>query len=389
MTVSPKWPDERKKPQFQEGNPDLAKPTGPPNALPPTLFQLPNLRADLGRDMSRTEISDSASTPAGQNLAHHVAEMPFGSVKPEGTQAVRIPTTQQTANSDQPGNGNDAELSFPTPVAVVGGTETPATMPSAGVNRESISRYGASNRSPDRKETTPLAPTDRPAGRSWMDSIGSHGIVVALLLVVVAAALYTGRVGKDDSDDASLADGRDWLEYGTDDEISLPKAAVADSSTGAPVAEPDRVLQDASQTVPQTSLSTGTAVASGESQLEDNSSTSSALLRQPVGLDEYRNSQSASAENSPRNASDSFQQPHASMVAPVSPAATRTDQSELQQNQPRQTGQPAAYGISVPASQTPTYQRTATPSGIPDWSKYFPRVPSGNAVSPTYPSPSN
>ena len=121
MTVSPKWPDERKKPQFQEGNPDFTKPTGPPNALPPTLFQLPNLRADLDRDASRTEISDSASTPVGQSFAHHVAEMPFGSVGPEKTQAVRIPTTQPTANSAQPGNGNDDEPRFPTPPAVVGG----------------------------------------------------------------------------------------------------------------------------------------------------------------------------------------------------------------------------------------------------------------------------
>jgi len=389
MTVSPKWPDERKKPQFQEGNPDLAKPTGPPNALPPTLFQLPNLRAENARSSSNTEISESTSTPPGQNFAHHVAEMPFGSVGREGTQAVRIPTTPQTACSGQPGNESDDEPRFPTPPAVVDGTETPATAPSAGVNREAISRYGEINRSPENKETTPQAPTDRPAGRSWMDSIGSHGIVVALLLVVVAAALYTGRVGRDDSDDDSLADGRDWLEYGTDDEISLPKAAVADGSTVAPMAEPDRVLQDADQPTTQSGFNAGATVASSEIQLENNSSSSSALLSQPVELDEYHNSQSAFAENSQRNASESFQQPHASIVAPVSPAAARTEQSGLRQNQPRQTGQPASYGVSVPASQTPTYQRTATPSGIQDWSKYFPRVPSGNTVSPTYPSPSN
>ena len=385
MTVSPKWPDERKKPQFQEGNPDLAKPTGPPNALPPTLFQLPNLRADRPADDSRTEISDSASTPAGQKLAHHVAEMPFGS---HGTEPTQILTTQQPANPTQPCSGRDDEPRFPPPPAVVDGTETLATTPSAGVNRESISRYGANNRTPESKQTTPPGPTDRPAGRSWMDSIGSHGIVVALLLVVVAAALYTGRVAKDDSDDASLADGRDWLEYGTNDEISLPKAALADSSVGAPIEEPDRVLQDA-QPTPENGLNGVSAVASADSQLEKNSSISSALLSQPVELDDDRSSQSAFAENSSRNASDSFQQPHASVVVPVSPAATRTDQSGRQANQPRQTGQPAAYGISVPASQTPNYQRTATPSGVPDWSKYFPRVPSGNTVSPTYPSPSN
>ena len=389
MTVSPKWPDEGKKSQFQEGNPDLAKLVGPPNALPPTLFQLPNLRADRGPDANRTEFSDSVSTPAGQNFAHRVAEMPFGSRGPDGTQAGRVPTIQQTVNPAQSGKGNDDEPRFPTPLAVVDGIETPATNQSDGVNRESISRYGANNRASESKETPPLTPTDRPAGRSWMDSIGSHGIVVALLLVVVAAALYTGRVGSNDADDASLAEGRDWLEYGTDEEISLPKAAVADGVTGAPVTEADRVLEDANQGMTPNGLVSGSTVASRESQLEKNSPASSAVLSQPVESDEYHSSQSIFAENNSPNASESLQQPHASIVAPVSPAATRTDQAVTRENQPRQTRQPAAYGISVPASQTPNYQRTATPSGIPDWSKYFPRVPSGNTVSPTYPSPSN
>ena len=379
MTVSPKWPDERKKPQFQEGNPDLAKPTGLPNALPPTLFQLPNLHVARRTAASQTETTDSTSTLAGQNFAHHVAKMPFGSTGPEESQAVQLPMNQQTANSEQLGNAD--EPCFPTPLAV-GGTET-ATTPSAEGKRESISRYGASNLLPEKKETTPLAATDRPAGRSWMDSIGSHGIVVALLLVVVAAALYTGRVDKDDSDDASLADGRDWLEYGPDDEISLPKAAVADGSTRAPIQEPDRVVQEPNH---QIGLNASAEVALGESPLEKKSSTSSALLSQPLEFDEYSNSQSSFAENTPRNASESFRQPHASIVAPLRPAATRKEDLS---RQPRQTEQPAAYEISVPASQTPTYQRTATPSGIQDWSKYFPRVQSGNTVSPTYPSPSN
>ena len=342
MTVSPKWPDERKKPQFQKGNPDLAKPTGPPNALPPTLFQLPNLHVARQPAAERTEISDSLSTPAGPDFAHQVARMPFESVELEGTQAVQVPKTRPPANSEQLGHGKADEPRFSTMPAVLGGDETSATAPADGVNRKSISCYGASNLSPENKKTMPLAPVDRPAGRSWMDSIGSHGIVVTLLLVVVAAALYTGRVSKDDSDAASLADGRDWLEYGTEDDISLPRAAVADSSTRSPIEEPERVLHDAYQPNLQSGLDVDAEVASAENPLEKDSSTSSALLSQPWELDEYSNLQSAVADNSSLNTSESIQQPHASIVAPVSPAATRKEDLG---RQPRQSGQPAALGV--------------------------------------------
>ena len=387
MSVSPKWPDERKKPQFQEGNPDVAEPTGPPDALPPTLFQLPNLQVAHNSPAKTTESSDSTSTLAGQYLAPQVARLPLESVGFEGIQAAQALMTQPSTNFEQLGNGKADALG----PSAVGGDETHATASPAEVNRELGSGCGASKLSPENKKKMPLAPIDRPAGRSWMDSIGSHGIVVALLLVVVAAALYTGRVSKDDSDAASLADGRDWLEYGTDDEISLPKAAVADGSTRAPIEEPERVLRDANQPNFQSGPHASVEVASAESWPEEDSSTSSALLSQPWELDEYLKLQSAVAEDSSLNASESILQQHTSTVARVSPAATRKEDLS---RQPRQSGQPAAYQISVPASRTPTYQAptyqsTATPSGIPDWSKYFPRVPSGNTVNPTYPSPSN
>ena len=389
MTVSPKWPDEGKKPPFQEGNLDSAQPVGPPVALPPTLFQLPNLRADRTTDAKRTEIPDSASTLERHNFGQQVAEMPFSSARYDGAVAAPTPTIQPTANATQSGRGDDDEPRFPTPPAVMGGIATPATDESAGVNRESISRYGGNNQSPETKGTATPPPTDRPAGRSWMDSIGSHGIVVALLLVVVAAALYTGRAGKDDADDASLADGRDWLEYNADEEISLPKAAMEAGSSGVTLAESNRGAQDAQDPTGQYAIASSSETGTGGTPSDKDLSTSNAVLSRPVASDSFSGSQSTTAEHLPRNLSDSFQQPHASIVAPVSPAATRKDEPRGQANPPRQTGQPAAYGISVPATQTPTYRRTATPSGIADWSKYFPRVPSGSTVSPTNPSPSN
>ena len=376
MTVSPQWPDEGKIPQFPEGNPELANPAGPPNVLPPTLFQLPDLRIDSHASVGPTEKSGSASTRATSGSNDHVAEMPFGRMGSAGASIGHDPTNQSMARPvPSPGRGDD-EPRFPTPPAVVDGSETPATSNRGGVNRESISRYGAENLIPDTAESTPVGQTDRPAGRSWMDSIGSHGIVVALLLVVVAAALYTGRAGKDDPDDSSLADGRDWLEYGTGEEISLPNATVADG-----------VLADVDK--PESTLDSGPAIAAAESPLDENMSTSTALLRQPVESDQLHGSDSTFAGTNSGSANQPFQQPHASLSTTASPAANRTGQLPSQSNQPRQTGQPNGYGIAVPVSQTPSYQQTATPTGISDWSKYFPAVSSSNAVGTTYPSPSN
>lgn len=382
MTVSPKWPDEGKNTQFQEENPGIATPVGPPNALPPTLFQLPDLRVKQHQSTGRTEFSDSASTRAGRDFARPVAEMPFATADPSEAEPVAVQGMHTAANAAEPSTSGDDEPRFPMPPAVVDDLATPAT---AAVNRDSIASYAANNLAPEKKSTDTPPPVDTPAGRSWMDSIGSHGIVVALLLVVVAAALYTGRVGNDDTNDASLADGHDWIEYGTEDEISLPKAALAEGSSKQ--TDPLSVAAADSKTL--NDGASGSAIASDQSQIANNSTTSGVLLSEPVGGNPDPESPSSLVENQATNSNALFQQPHASTIPTVSSAAVRRDQLPTQANLTRQTEQPAAYGISVPADPAPTYQQTSTPSGIADWSKYFPSVPSGNTASPTYPSPSN
>ena len=383
MTVSPQWPDEGKTSQFPEVNPDLAEPVGPPDALPPTLFQLPNLRVDRRADTLVTEDSEAKSTRATPDFTNQVAEMPFGNV---GTVEVPVglDSTAENASLAELRHRGDDAIRVTTPPVVVDGTETYAIQGSDGVNRESISRHGANNLVSDSGESMPPAPLDRPASRSWMDSIGSHGIVVALLLIVVAAALYTGRAGKDSSVDSSLADGRDWLEYDTGEEISLPNAAVVDGSAIDTISNSESALAQA-KTLGSDGRS-DSAIVPAKSQGGEQMSSSTALLSQPVEAENIRFSDSGSAGANAGLASGQFQQPHASLTMPATSVANRASQNP---SQSRGTGQSTGNGIAVTGSQGPKYQQTATPAGINDWSKYLPRVSSGNLARPTYPSPSN
>ena len=387
MTVSPQWPDEGKIPQFSEGNPDLARLSGPSSALPPTLFQLPNLRIDSPRAAGLTENSGVASTPNSPDFTSRVAEMPFGNTESAEKLAGLDSAMHDRADPAPQRRQSDDQPRFPTPPAVVDGVETPANGRSEGINRESISRYAGNQSASDGAEVTPLASTDRPAGRSWMDSIGSHGIVVALLLVVVAAALYTGRAGKNDPPDASLADGRDWLEYDSGDEISLPNTPVDGDPEIMPIRETDRTLVGAE--TPEGELASGSLLASEEIKVATSVDTSSALLSQPVESNGGSDSKASVVATKSGSAGGQFPQLQASLASPASAAANRANQFSSQPSQARQTGQPTGYGIAVPEIQNSRYQQTATPAGITDWSKYFPRVSSGSTVSPNYPSPSN
>ncbi len=68
-------------------------------------------------------------------------------------------------------------------------------------------------------------PHHQPAGRSWMERIGSHSVVVVLLLVVIAAGLVIGRNSRNQGIDSSLADSSDLLDFdeGTELDLPLPK----------------------------------------------------------------------------------------------------------------------------------------------------------------------
>lgn len=68
---------------------------------------------------------------------------------------------------------------------------------------------------PSQRDSTTVTPQprdfgtyggDAPAGRSWMDSVRSHGVVVVLLLIFVVAAVATNRTSEPGPNDAAVVD---------------------------------------------------------------------------------------------------------------------------------------------------------------------------------------
>ena len=183
MTVSPQWPqDGNRQPSVGVNGVESDNSCDSP-ALPPTLFELPNLNQE-------PRVQPQANqTPNNQAFQ----SSPISDVEP------RSPTPPTVSAA-------------PIPVAMVPvGTEAPAGGRIAPQNSPL----------PERKPFT----QERRAGRSWMERIGSHSVVVVLLLVVVAAGLVIGRNSRNEGLDPSLADGSNLLDFdeGTELDLPLPK----------------------------------------------------------------------------------------------------------------------------------------------------------------------
>ena len=199
MTVAPAWPqDGNRQPKGVDSGVELDDRSDSP-ALPPTLFKLPNLN------------------PA-----------------PQPPRGMDDPPRSPTPPAVEPATGVSA-----TAVASSTPTATPPASPSAAP--ESKPKFSEAAPPEPPKAAAPRTPSserapllaDRPAGRSWVETIGSHGVVVVLLLIVVTAALVTGRGSKNHEIDASLAESDELLDFsdGTEFELPLPNHG-SDESTG-------------------------------------------------------------------------------------------------------------------------------------------------------------
>ncbi|MEC7408830.1 MAG: hypothetical protein VYB72_08445 [Planctomycetota bacterium] len=93
-----------------------------------------------------------------------------------------------------------------------------------------VSSSDRADASPSKHEDpTKLPLTDSvPAGRTWMEQVGSHGIVIGLLLSVIAAALLTGR-----DRDQSSSEQVDLLSFDRND-LQLPLPEVFEIDLGQP-----------------------------------------------------------------------------------------------------------------------------------------------------------
>ena len=91
-----------------------------------------------------------------------------------------------------------------------------------------VSSLDSADASPSKHEgPTKLPLTDSvPAGRTWMEQVGSHGIVIGLLLSVIAAALLTGR-----DREQSSSEQVDLLSFDRND-LQLPLPEVFEIDLG-------------------------------------------------------------------------------------------------------------------------------------------------------------
>jgi hypothetical protein len=86
-------------------------------------------------------------------------------------------------------------------------------------------------------------PIEVPAGRAWSESIGSQGIVIALLVIVVAAALMSRSGVDDESTKSALAEHSDLLEFDRGDSIVIPETGMPE--TGMPeTGDPNAALPE-------------------------------------------------------------------------------------------------------------------------------------------------
>lgn len=179
---------------------DHIEPEAPSATLPPTLFQLPNLNAAAQKASStqpQCELGEPCCTSVGQSENE----------APKAGQA--IPTFPMPRNAAPVTTGTATEspqdaASVPTSSSHESGTET--------------SRIQSNQTPLASKSDTPAS--GNPAGRAWMETVGSHGIVVLLLLVVVAAALITGRNTQDH--DTTLSEQTELLDFGAGTDVDLP-----------------------------------------------------------------------------------------------------------------------------------------------------------------------
>ena len=118
--------------------------------------------------------------------------------------------------------------------------------------------------SPTPASSTPrVSSVEAPAGRTWMESLGSHGVVIVLLLVVVAAALLTGQ-GEEDPSARSLSTQSELLDF---DELNvdLPIPVEGNSVT---LAETESIAAAESNTSPETASAVASTPASAPATTE-------------------------------------------------------------------------------------------------------------------------
>jgi hypothetical protein len=236
------------------------------------------------------------------------------------------------------------------------------------------------------KLSDPISDSDAPAGRSWMEVAQQHGVVVLLLLVVVATAVFTGRDNSVDDPNAAIADAVDL--FGVEDGIAVDmpmtghthdlKTGVASSPQAALVTDSNDIVaaerfmdQIAATEDPSTSVA---SLEPPRSAANRNPVASNGFSPSFVAENKFAQQMDAKTVSNrfvlpPDSNSDiTFNPPSLEVLADSLPDgdATAAPHSDVGQSPGIQFDSPAA----VPSK---------TPFGIRDWTQYLPELPSATS----------
>ncbi len=229
MTVSPGWPQDGKGPSQKHAGASHSAGDAR-EVLPPTLFQLPNLkpsavaeRTTQSEPFLKPEPESKSGSTRSIDSTQQFNTRQVDSGQSNQVERIQVPTDSHSSqNLDSLDSPLTSKQAPNLPTQRVSGEDTHAEWSPDPTNDPSK----LANRS-----TRPLV--DIPAVRKWAESIGSHGVVLALLVVVVVAALITGRGGRDQDLDSTLAQHSDLLEFDRGDLVMIPDSELPLSDSPA------------------------------------------------------------------------------------------------------------------------------------------------------------
>ncbi len=245
MTVSPRWPQDNTPTPL--GADDGVAATD--SSVPPTLLRLPNL--------NQVPPASPAQNPVAQNP--FVADLNVQNLNEQHRLGHANAPAAGMPNQLVPNNGlptspvNQPVLNQPAADTAAG-----VASPIAGYE-QSTDQHRMAQQPSEQSFNCLEYPnvsdpfSDAPTGRSWMEVAQQHGVVVLLLMVVVATAVFTGRKTSIEGQGASIADGIDlssidegmaadipWSSHTHDLNsgiVSTPQAAVVPEPNGGRFAE--------------------------------------------------------------------------------------------------------------------------------------------------------
>lgn len=356
MTVSPQWPQDGNRQPSVGGNGVESDDTLDLPVLPPTLFELRNLNQEA-RGHANTDLPSVNQSPANQAF-------------------------QGSTNSDD-------EPRSPIPPAVSSNVSTSASAARTGASAPSTANEPENARAPERN---PI-PRDQPAGRTWMERIGSHSVVVVLLLVVIAAGLVIGRNSRNQGFDSSLANSSDLLDFdeGTELELPLPKhdynqqtntAATAEAESSAQSQVPGVSALEPSGTLTNTIVASDVAPSLSQKPAADGATVDADILADSAAwlndprTDLPRTDLAATGDaDADRvevdNVNDGFTNVDFMAASNRIPAETSFDTLPTLDDLDDQPS--GAGGLPMPDARTPVPQLSKTPAPIIDWRLYLPK----------------